>query len=125
MRSSANATTPDLCFTGWERPALQAMRSSSARCRSSIAMATRCSKASSTGPVITRSADEVVTAAIIDFKTDAIDSSDDVRLARRVEHYTPQLRAYRRAVAGMYRLPQFRVATRLVFVECAAVVDVV
>jgi ATP-dependent helicase/nuclease subunit A len=114
MRSSANATTPDLCFT--DAPVEREVP----HCHGDTLLEGIIDRL-----VITQSADEVVTAAIIDFETDAIDSSDDVRLAQRVEHYTPQLRAYRRAVAGMYGLPEPGIATRLVSVECAAVVDVV
>jgi hypothetical protein len=46
----------------------------------------------------------------------------------RVNATTPHLcvTGYRRAVAGMYRLPESRIATRLAaFVECSAIVDVV
>jgi ATP-dependent helicase/nuclease subunit A len=72
--------------------------------------------------VIDRSEDGVSAARIIDYKTD--DVSDDAALARRFDHYVPQLQAYRRAVAGMYRLPPHAVSAHLVFLEAGAVLEV-
>lgn len=66
----------------------------------------------------------IVTAAeIVDYKTDAIPAGDAELLARRREHYAPQLEAYRRAVAALFSLTPDRVSALLVFVEAAAVVD--
>ena len=43
-------------------------------------------------------------------------SGDAAALAERVEEYRPQLEAYRRAVAGMFRLELSEVSARLLFV---------
>jgi hypothetical protein len=51
---------------------------------------------------------------------DAIDSPEvaqELAIAERVEHYAPQIDAYRAAVAQFMRLPLSHVAARLLFVE--------
>ena len=63
----------------------------------------------------------VVAAEIIDFKVDQIDDSN---LTERIEHYRPQLTAYRAAVQTMLGLSPDRIATRLVFVQSGQVVQV-
>ena len=63
----------------------------------------------------------VVAAEIIDFKVDQIDDSN---LTQRIEHYRPQLAAYRAAVQTMLGLGSDRIATRLVFVQTGQVVQV-
>jgi ATP-dependent exoDNAse (exonuclease V) beta subunit len=60
-------------------------------------------------------------ADVIDFKTDRLAADNPAALADRVEHYRPQLEAYRRALARLYRLPADRVSARLVFVELGIV----
>jgi ATP-dependent helicase/nuclease subunit A len=60
-------------------------------------------------------------AHIIDYKTDAITAGDAETLAARVDHYRPQLEAYRRAVAGMYGIELDRIRASLVFLERGAV----
>lgn len=67
--------------------------------------------------VLIRVADQLVAADIVDFKTDAVSREDPRGLDERVEHYRPQIDAYRRAVARMYRLPADRIAARLLFVS--------
>jgi ATP-dependent helicase/nuclease subunit A len=67
-----------------------------------------------------RDGDDVTGAAIIDYKTDAIETGDAAALDARRRHYAPQLEAYRRAVARMYALPLAAVEARLVFLECGA-----
>jgi ATP-dependent exoDNAse (exonuclease V) beta subunit len=63
--------------------------------------------------VTVRSRDgELLGAEIVDFKTDAASPTE---LDARVEHYRPQIDAYRRAVAAMYRLAPTVVLARLVF----------
>ncbi len=59
--------------------------------------------------------DVVVGADIIDFKTDRIADHDQAALAQRLEHYRPQIEAYRRIVSSMFRLPPECVAARLLF----------
>jgi ATP-dependent exoDNAse (exonuclease V) beta subunit len=56
-------------------------------------------------------------ADVIDFKTDRLDPGNLAALADRVEHYRPQLEAYRRALTRLFRLPADRVSARLVFAE--------
>jgi ATP-dependent exoDNAse (exonuclease V) beta subunit len=58
--------------------------------------------------------DRVVAADILDYKTDRV--SDPSAIAQRVEHYAPQIEAYRSAVAQFMRLPLSHVAARLLFV---------
>ena len=60
-------------------------------------------------------ADAVIAADILDFKTDAVEAGEAVD--QRVEYYRPQLAAYRRAVAEVFRLDPWRVSARLLFVE--------
>jgi ATP-dependent exoDNAse (exonuclease V) beta subunit len=68
--------------------------------------------------------DSTVAADVIDFKTDAIEPGNAKALAERMEHYRPQLEAYRRAVARLAQLPEERIATRLVFTNAGRVVEV-
>jgi ATP-dependent helicase/nuclease subunit A len=68
--------------------------------------------------------DHLVAADVLDFKTDAIAPDAPEALAARIKHYRPQLEAYRRAVAILGRLPEDRVATRLVFTSAGKVAAV-
>ena len=52
---------------------------------------------------------------IVDFKTDAISAGDSRAVAAKIEHYTPQLAAYRDAVARSFHLEPAAVTARLVF----------
>jgi ATP-dependent helicase/nuclease subunit A len=70
--------------------------------------------------VLTRTNGLVSAAAVIDFKTDAVASTQDV--ARRTSHYQPQIDAYRRAVAAMYGLAPTDVQGWLVFLEARTAV---
>jgi ATP-dependent helicase/nuclease subunit A len=60
-------------------------------------------------------------AEVLDFKTDDV-AGNRALLRQRTLHYTPQIHAYRAAVAGMYGLPPERVEGRLLFVEAGEVV---
>ena len=71
--------------------------------------------------VLVREGGRLVRAEVLDYKTNRIESGDTAELAAKVEHYTPQLLAYRRAVAGIYRLPLQSVSARLVFLTPGAV----
>ena len=62
-----------------------------------------------------------VAADVVDFKTDAIDAHDEPSVTAKVNFYRPQLAAYRRAVAQMFRLPELHVSARLVFVGAGLV----
>ncbi len=62
--------------------------------------------------VLFRVAGKPAAADIVDFKTDAVnDAPQDVE--RLVEHYAPQLRAYRRAVEAIFGIPADRTTARL------------
>ena len=61
--------------------------------------------------------DRLVAADILDYKTDAVNENDPNALDRLVAHYRPQLEAYRRAVATMFRLPGDKITARLLFVS--------
>ncbi len=67
--------------------------------------------------------DQAIAADVIDFKTDAIDSTDTAAISAKLEFYRPQLDAYRRAVARMFRIPTRRITARLVLVSAGCVVD--
>ncbi|MEX0886439.1 MAG: UvrD-helicase domain-containing protein [Phycisphaeraceae bacterium] len=69
-------------------------------------------------------AGEPVAATLLDFKTDRVAADDPAELAARVEHYRPQLAAYRRALARLLDLAPDAVAARLVLLEIGRVVDV-
>ncbi len=59
-------------------------------------------------------------ADIIDFKTDRVAAGTQA-LETRLEHYRPQLEAYRRAVAKLLRLPAGQVSARVAFLEAGCV----
>jgi ATP-dependent exoDNAse (exonuclease V) beta subunit len=63
-------------------------------------------------------------AEIIDFKTDAIPSSDDFALQSSINHYRPQLEAYKHAAARLLRLDPARVSATLVFIGPGRIVGV-
>lgn len=75
--------------------------------------------------VLYRDAGQVIRAEVVDFKTDAVSVGDTDTLQQRIEHYSPQLNAYRRAISSMYGLRAERVVAKLVFVEPGAVIDLV
>ena len=66
--------------------------------------------------VLQRRDDQLLAADIIDFKTDAIDETDPASIDTAVDHYRPQLEAYRTAVSKMFQLPLSSVTARLLFV---------
>ncbi len=73
--------------------------------------------------VILYDQDQAVAADVIDYKTDAVAANDADAIAAKLEFYRPQLDAYRRAVARMFRFPTRRVAARLVLVSAGCVVE--
>lgn len=73
--------------------------------------------------VLVRSQGQVIAADIVDFKTDAIAASDPKLLASKTEFYLPQITAYRRAVAKMWRLGESAITARLVFLAAGKVVE--
>jgi ATP-dependent exoDNAse (exonuclease V) beta subunit len=68
--------------------------------------------------------ERIVAADVIDFKTDAIEPGNEKAIRERKEYYRPQVEAYRRVVGRMARLPEERVAARLVFAFAKRVVNV-
>ena len=63
-----------------------------------------------------RQNENLIAVDILDFKTDTIDPEDANALKTKVEHYRPQIEAYRNAVAQMAGLPESAVTARLLFV---------
>jgi ATP-dependent exoDNAse (exonuclease V) beta subunit len=70
--------------------------------------------------VITRQAGEVTAIDIIDWKSDAV--ADDEVLQQRVEYYTPQLEAYRRAAASLFGVSETAISCQLSFLAPGRVV---
>jgi ATP-dependent helicase/nuclease subunit A len=66
-----------------------------------------------------------VWAEIVDFKTDQVSTAEDAaKFAARVEHYRPQMQAYRRAAARVWGLEPEAITGKLLFLSAGAVVDV-
>ncbi|MFZ4575136.1 MAG: UvrD-helicase domain-containing protein [Phycisphaerales bacterium] len=67
--------------------------------------------------VVLKQGGRIVSAEVIDFKTDAVspEGPDPAAFAARVEHYRPQLNAYRASVARLFSLPREAVRATLVF----------
>ncbi|NIP85317.1 MAG: UvrD-helicase domain-containing protein [Planctomycetales bacterium] len=68
--------------------------------------------------------DRLVAGDVIDFKTDQLRAADTEAVARKVQHYGPQLNAYRAAVARTFHLSPQQVAARLAFVSVGLVCSV-
>jgi len=75
--------------------------------------------------VLTRNDGRVVSAEVLDFKTDAIESGDDETLASRTDQYRPQIAAYCEVVREQYGLADEDVRGLLVFLVSGAVKKVV
>lgn len=74
--------------------------------------------------VIVERAGRAVSADVLDFKTDAVDPGEDARaFAARVEHYRPQVAAYRGALGRRLGLPAASIAAALLFTRSGTVVD--
>jgi ATP-dependent exoDNAse (exonuclease V) beta subunit len=71
--------------------------------------------------VLLSSDGRVIGAEILDYKTDAVDPQDEDDVAAKVDHYRPQLQAYRRAVSKLTYLPMERILASLIFVESGLV----
>ena len=74
--------------------------------------------------VLVKNGDRPVAADVIDFKTDAIPANDTYRLQSLVQHYSPQIAAYCRAVARAFRMDSASITCRLVFLTAGVVVTV-
>ena len=70
--------------------------------------------------VLTYEGDKLLAAEVIDYKTDAVEGE---ALQSRINHYRPQLNAYRQATARFCKLPLERVSAQLVFVAQDLIVD--
>jgi ATP-dependent helicase/nuclease subunit A len=68
--------------------------------------------------------DRVVAAEVIDYKTDALLPGKDTDFNAKIAYYRPQLDAYRRAVARLYRLPLESVSATLLFLANGTLVSV-
>ena len=66
--------------------------------------------------VVLYDGDRAVGADVLDYKTDDLPADDARAVDARVEHYRPQLAAYRRAAAKLLGLEPASVSTRLLFV---------
>ena len=64
----------------------------------------------------------MISAEVLDFKTDAIEKGDEAGLKERTEYYQPQIDAYRDAVCDQYGLSSSDVSARLVFLAPGVVV---
>lgn len=71
--------------------------------------------------VISYDGDRPTAADVIDFKTDAVFLDSPQALAERIEHYRPQLEAYRRAVCELTGLPAEKVTLRLLFTQAGCI----
>ncbi len=74
--------------------------------------------------VLIYAGDQLVAADIVDYKSDALPDNDAAALAAKIEHYRPQLAAYRTAVATMTGLDEERISARLLFVGAGIVARV-
>ncbi|MCA9211420.1 MAG: UvrD-helicase domain-containing protein [Planctomycetales bacterium] len=63
-------------------------------------------------------------AVIIDYKTDKLEADDTNSILRKVDHYRPQLKAYRRAISQMLNLDPASVSSYLVFLNVGRVKQV-
>lgn len=68
------------------------------------------------------SADPLLAADILDFKTDSVEAGPAI--AERAACYRPQLEAYRRAVAQVFMLDPKRITARLLFAEPGVIVSI-
>jgi ATP-dependent exoDNAse (exonuclease V) beta subunit len=68
--------------------------------------------------------EQILAADVIDFKTDDIPPGNDSALNARVEHYRPQMDAYRRAVSRLGHIEEQQISVRLLFTNAGRVVDV-
>jgi ATP-dependent exoDNAse (exonuclease V) beta subunit len=71
--------------------------------------------------VVRRFGDVVHDVEVLDFKTDGV---DEETLEAKVDHYRPQLEAYRRAASRVFAVELERVRARLVFVRAGRVAEV-
>lgn len=71
--------------------------------------------------VLVSEGDRVVSADVIDYKTDTVPGDEALQL--RVDHYRPQLENYRRIVCAQFGLEPSAVRCRLLFLTAGTVVD--
>jgi ATP-dependent exoDNAse (exonuclease V) beta subunit len=74
--------------------------------------------------VLVEEAGRVVSAEVLDFKTDGVDAADAEAVEARVAYYRPQIDAYRTAVAGRYGLDLPSVTGKLLFLRPGLVREV-
>ena len=71
--------------------------------------------------VLVYEGNRLLSAEIIDYKTDAVHAGN---LQNRINHYRPQLTAYRKAVATFCNLPIENVSTQIAFVLSDQIIDI-
>jgi ATP-dependent exoDNAse (exonuclease V) beta subunit len=74
--------------------------------------------------VLIRRGGKLLAADVLDFKTDAIPPDNPRLLQERIAFYSPQLEAYRKAVARTFHLEPRRITSRLLFLSAAIVCPV-
>lgn len=74
--------------------------------------------------VIATQSDKPVAAEIIDFKTDRLTVLNEKEVQQRIEHYRPQLNAYRQAIAKSLRISPDNISATLLFVDQDKLVSV-
>jgi ATP-dependent helicase/nuclease subunit A len=79
--------------------------------------------------VLTAVNNRVIAADVLDYKTDAVDPrgpgpDDRARFDQRVDHYRPQLQAYRSALTRLLDLPAASISAALLFTRCDEVVEI-
>ena len=72
--------------------------------------------------VFLQAAEETIAADVLDYKTDFISTSPGQTLPDLVEHYRPQIEAYRRTLSQLTHLPPERITAGLVFVSVGKLV---
>ncbi|MBB73039.1 MAG: hypothetical protein CMJ75_00855 [Planctomycetaceae bacterium] len=71
--------------------------------------------------ILFRKKSQVISADIIDFKTDHLDPHDTPKLEARLAYYRPQLEGYRRAVAATFQLPTSSISCQLLLITSGLV----
>ena len=65
---------------------------------------------------------EIVEAKVLDYKTDNVNSDED--LTRAVLTYSPQLKLYRKALSMLVKLPVEKISLNFAFVRIGKVVGI-
>ena len=71
--------------------------------------------------ILFRKNSRVISADIVDFKTDHLDPQDTAVLDDRLAYYRPQLEGYRRAIAATFKLPTSSISCQLLLITSGLV----